>query len=152
LSTASPDRLGFQAANGALVRAVAQGDLKLPPWPALAITGADAVTGCVDWLRQVWEVEAARDAISLASHVLADRVHNLCATKVASERDVRRTVLSVVRYLARLTGRPTPNGLFAGVAAARFASVPSQRWGDDHRAVAGADAGWLGRVSKFLGW
>jgi thiopeptide-type bacteriocin biosynthesis protein len=98
----------------------------------------------------VWEIEAARDAIGLASPVLANRVHNLCGARVASERDVRRAMSSVVRYLARLTGRPTPNGLFAGVAAARFASVPSQRSGDDHQAVAGADAGWLAEVISQL--
>lgn len=150
MSTALPDRVGFQAANGALVRAVAQGDLELPPWPALTANEAGTATEWVDWLRRVWDVDAAREAIGLASPVLADRVHNLCRARVASERDVRRATLSVVRYLARLTGRPTPNGLFAGVSAARFASVPSQRSGDDHQAVAGADAGWLAEVISQL--
>lgn len=150
MSTALPDRVGFRAADCVLVRAVAQSDLKLPPWPALTATGADTVTEWVDWLRRVWEVEAARDAIGLASPILADRIRNLFGATVAGERDVRRAVLSVVRYLARLTGRPTPNGLFAGVAAGRFASVPSRRSGDDHQAVAVADAGWLAEVISHL--
>jgi thiopeptide-type bacteriocin biosynthesis protein len=150
VSTALPDRVGFRAAGGLLVRSVAEGELKLPPWPALNSAGADAVTEWVAWLREVWEVEAVRDAIGQASPVLADRVHNLCGAQVAGERESRRAVLSVVRYLARLTGRPTPNGLFAGVTAARFGSVPSQRWGGDHRAVAGAEAGWLAEVIRQL--
>ena len=62
-----PARVGFRAAGGLLVRAVAEGELKLPPWPTLTATGADAVTEWVDWLREVWEVEAVRDAIGLAS-------------------------------------------------------------------------------------
>jgi thiopeptide-type bacteriocin biosynthesis protein len=148
--TALPDRLSFRAASGALVRAVAQVGLQLPPWPTLATTDADAVAAWLDWLDRVWKVEAARDAISLASPVLAEHIQDLGATRVASERDVRRVVLSVVRYLARLTGRPTPNGLFAGVAPARFASIPSQRWGVDHLAVAGADAGWLAGIISQL--
>lgn len=150
MSTALPDRVGFRAAGGLLIRAVAEGELKLPPWPPLTAAGTDAVTEWMDWLREVWEVEAIRDAISLASPVLADRVQNLCRTQVAGERESRRAALSVVRYLARLTGRPTPNGLFAGVTAARFGSVPSQRWGGDHRAVAGAEAGWLAEVIRQL--
>lgn len=150
MSTALSDRVGFRAASGVLVRAVAQGDLELPPWPTLTASGAGTATEWVDWLRQVWRVGAVRDAISLASPVLAERVHSLCGAGVGSERDLRRATLSVVRYLVRLTGRPTPNGLFAGVSAARFASVPSQRSGDDHQAVAGADAGWLAEVISHL--
>jgi class I lanthipeptide synthase len=150
VSTASSDRVGFQAANCALLRAVAHHDLKLPPWPELSAAGPDAVTGWVDWLRSVWELDAARDAISLASPVLADRIQAVCAVKATSEREVRRVVLSVTRYVVRLAGRPTPNGLFAGVAAARFGSVPSHHSGCDHRAVASADAGWLGKVIDLL--
>jgi lantibiotic biosynthesis protein len=150
VSTALPKRVGFQAARGALVRAVAQGDLELPSLPALTASRAGAVAEWVDWLRRVWTFDVARDAIGFASPVLADRVHNLCGARVASERDLRSAMLSVVRYLARLTGRPTPNGLFAGVSAARFASVPSQCSGDDHQAVAGADAGWLAEIISQL--
>ncbi|WP_236703335.1 lantibiotic dehydratase [Lentzea aerocolonigenes] len=106
--------------------------------------------GWVAWLRQVWGVDGLRDAISHASPVLADRVSALCAAEDPGSRDVRRAVLSVMRYLLRLTGRPTPNGLFAGVAAARFASVPSQRSGGNHEAVAAADAGWLAEVIGLL--
>ncbi|MFS8104073.1 lantibiotic dehydratase [Lentzea alba] len=104
------------------------------------------MTGWVAWLRQAWEIDIVRDAVGHASPILADRVRTLCAAEDPGGRDVRRAVLSVMRYLLRLTGRPTPNGLFAGVAAARFASVPFQRSGSSHEAVAAADAGWLAEV------
>jgi len=100
----------------------------------------------VCWLRDVWAIEAVRDAISQASPVLAGRVHGVLAAEATREREARRVVVSVVRYVARLTGRPTPNGLFAGVAAARFASRPAQRWGGVHRVAARADAAWLSQV------
>lgn len=150
MTAASPDRVDFRAAGGALVRAVAEGDQRLSAWPVFQESGVGAVIGWVAWLRQVWEVDGVRDAISHASPVLADRVSALCAAEDPSRRDVRRAVLSVMRYLLRLTGRPTPNGLFAGVAAARFASVPSQRSGGNHEAVATADAGWLAEVIGLL--
>jgi hypothetical protein len=114
------------------------------------MTGSDAVVGWVDWLRRVWGIEAARDAISQASPVLTDRVHGLLAAEVPDEREARRVVLSVVRYVARLTGRTTPNGMFAGVTAAPFASRPAQRSGDTHRIVARADARWLAQVISDL--
>jgi thiopeptide-type bacteriocin biosynthesis protein len=56
---------------------------------------------------------------------------------------MRRTVVSMARYLSRMTGRSTPFGLFAGVAAARFGSRPVTRWGARHRPVVRADAAWL---------
>lgn len=148
--TAASPRVDFRAAGGALVRAVAEGDLPLPAWPVFQASGVGPVIGWGAWLRQVWEVDAVRDAISHASPVLADRVSALCAAEDPNERDVRRAVLSVMRYLLRLTGRPTPNGLFAGVAAALFAAVPSQRSGGSHEAVAAADAGWLAEIIGLL--
>jgi hypothetical protein len=49
-----------------------------------------------------------------------------------------------------MTGRATPFGLFAGVAAARFGPEPVVRWGTDHRAVARADASWITDVITRL--
>jgi thiopeptide-type bacteriocin biosynthesis protein len=52
-------------------------------------------------------------------------------------------VLSVARYVLRMSGRSTPVGLFAGVGPAQFGSQPSVRFGACHRAVATADASWV---------
>lgn len=85
------------------------------------------------------------EAIEVASPVLARRVQSVCDGADLPTRDMRRVVLAVARYALRMTGRATPFGLFAGVAAARFGSVSEVRWGG-HRAVAHADAVWLATV------
>ncbi len=66
------------------------------------------------------------------------------------EREVRRAVVSVMRYVLRAKSRATPFGLFAGVAPARVGSRSAARFGDEHRAVARADAEWLGGVIRRL--
>ncbi|RSM80973.1 bacteriocin biosynthesis protein [Kibdelosporangium aridum] len=104
----------------------------------------------MDWLREVWTTESVSDAISHASPSLANLISALCATENPDERKTRRAVLSVVRYLARMTGRPTPNGLFAGVAPAKFAQQAHLRWGTRHGAVARGESGWLAKVITQL--
>lgn len=142
--------MGFRATGGALIRAVAHGRLELPQWPAPVGTGPGAVAAWGGWLRRVWAIESVTDAIGHASPGLAEQIRSLCAADVPGERETRRAVLSVARYLARMTGRPTPNGLFAGVAPAAFAHRPRVQWGTEHRAVARADAGWLAEIISQL--
>lgn len=115
MDSAIHSEMGFRAADGALVRAVVHGELDLPQLPDAAGTGPTAVAAWVAWLRQVWAIGCVSDALSLASPQLAERVRALCAAEVPDERETRRAVLSVLRYLARMVGRPTPNGLFAGI-------------------------------------
>ncbi|MGW5051476.1 lantibiotic dehydratase [Actinokineospora sp. NPDC004072] len=104
----------------------------------------------MDWLRQVWATESVSDAIGHASPRLAEQIRTLCASNNPGERETRRAVLSVVRYLARMTCRPTPNGLFAGVVPASFAHRAHRRWGTAHRAVARGESGWLAEVIRQL--
>ena len=141
---------GFRATGGALIRGAAHSGLALPQWPALAGTDSAAVAMWVGWLRRVWAIKLVSDAIGHASPQLAEQIRTLCTADDPSERETRRTVLSVVRYLIRMTGRPTPNGLFAGVTPATFAHQPQLRSGTNHRAVARAEAGWLATITKRL--
>jgi thiopeptide-type bacteriocin biosynthesis protein len=67
-----------------------------------------------------------------------------------SERETRRAALSVFRYLARMTGRPTPNGLFAGVVPASFAHQAHLRWGTAHEALARGESAWLAEIISQL--
>lgn len=136
--------------GGALVRAVTHGGLDLPQWPNPSGTGPPAVAEWLDWLRQVWATESISDSVGHASPRLAEQIRTLCATNNPGERETRRAVLSVVRYLARMTGRPTPNGLFAGVAPASFAHRTDLRWGTAHRAVARGESGWLAEIISQL--
>lgn len=129
----------------ALVRATAQmGGLALPEWPDTTggDTGAQVKRWRV-WLRQVWAEESVAEAVEFASPVLARRVEAVCAGQRLDRRQLRRMVSSVTRYLLRITGRATPFGVFAGVAAVRFGPELKVRWGGRHRAVARADAVWL---------
>ncbi|MET7640647.1 lantibiotic dehydratase [Streptomyces sp. NPDC005438] len=70
-----------------------------------------------------------------------------------STRRTRRLALSVIRYALRMTGRPTPFGLLAGVGGCRFTEdLPPEPYGDEpvpHK-HARADAGWLDAVVRRL--
>ncbi|MBI3685784.1 MAG: lantibiotic dehydratase [Actinobacteria bacterium] len=123
---------------------------EVPPWPDLADSTPGAAAAGVTWLRQVWAIDHLADAIEHASPALDRQVRALCAAEVPPARKTRRAVLSVVRYLHRMTGRATPFGLLAGVASASFASPAQVRWGTDHRPVARAAAEWLAGVLARL--
>ena len=140
----------FRATGGALFRAVAHGGLELPPWPDLTDAGPAAAAEWMTWLRRVWAIAVVDDVISQASPALARQVQNLCAADVPALPEARRAVLSVARYLMRMTGRPTPNGLFAGVVPVGFEHHAHVRWGGRHRLMARADAGWLGEIISQL--
>ncbi|WP_431315751.1 lantibiotic dehydratase [Streptomyces murinus] len=102
------------------------------------------------WLAAVWAVDEVSEVIEQASPMLARYLEGLCSTPVDAEpRQVRRAMVSVIRYVQRMTGRATPNGLFAGVAAAGFGE-PEMRWGPWHRAVARAGAAWTSSVVERL--
>ncbi|GAA4211376.1 lantibiotic dehydratase [Microbispora amethystogenes] len=98
------------------------------------------------WLRETMRMPGLLAALEQASPVLTDRVCEICEGRDVSEPAMRRAVLSVMRYLLRASGRATPFGLFAGVAPARIAALPTARVGSVHRAVTKVDAGWLAEV------
>ncbi|NRQ30668.1 lantibiotic dehydratase [Nonomuraea sp. NN258] len=102
------------------------------------------------WLRQVWDIGQVADALEHASPVLAQQVQALCARPDPDVRETRRAVLSVARYLLRMTGRAMPFGLLAGVAPVVFDARQASRWGRAHHVVAAADAGWLAAVIDRL--
>ncbi|MGH3916088.1 MAG: lantibiotic dehydratase, partial [Pseudonocardiaceae bacterium] len=141
-------KVGFRATGGALIRAVHHCGLPLPPWPDLTGVSPDRVTVWVDWLRRVWAIPQVADALGHASPQLDRQIRVLCAMDAPGVRRTRRAVVSVARYLRRMTGRPTPFGLFAGVAPAAFGDQLHLRWGARHRAVARADAAWMADVIR----
>ncbi|SBW22518.1 hypothetical protein FDG2_2762 [Candidatus Protofrankia californiensis] len=134
----------YQHADAALVRAVTHAELALPAaWPDLTgATPAHVERWCA-WLREAWAVDAVAESVEHASPVLARHMEAVCVGQRPDARQARRTVLSMARYLLRMTGRATPFGLFAGVAPASFGSALTVRWGVGHRALARANASWL---------
>jgi thiopeptide-type bacteriocin biosynthesis protein len=114
-------------------------------WPDL--TDAES---CRTWLGDVWALPGFADEVWHSSRVLAANVEALCSGHSIKDREVRRAATSVVRYLLRATGRPTPFGLFAGVAPVGLADAAAVRWGSGHRPVARVDTQWLADVVTQL--
>lgn len=140
----------FRAGSTALVRAVARTSLLVPPCPDLDDHSPDGSSACVAWLRVVWAAQDVAEAVEHSSPVLAAQVRAVCTAGNPPHRDVRRTALSVVRYLLRAQHRATPFGLFAGVTTAEFGPQARADWGEGHVAVGRAGAEWLAAVVERL--
>lgn len=152
--SASASSVTFQVAGPALLRGCAHSPFTLPPWPDLDLrTGEGARVGR-SWLRQVWANAPVAEAISHASPDLARAVVQLITADPGGLDigRVSRSVLAVTHYVLRMTGRPTPFGLLAGVAPAEFgpAAAAGAAWGGAHRVVAQPAAGWLTDVITRL--
>jgi lantibiotic biosynthesis protein len=139
----APDRTPlYRHTDVALVRAAAKPLTQAPSrWPDLA--DAD---GCRVWLAQVWSRPDLADAVRQASVSLGERVDAILNGHTVTDKQVRSVSMSIARYLLRAHGRPTPFGLFAGVAPASWGPTTLVRWGEGHRAAARVDTGWLAEV------
>ncbi len=110
-------------------------------WPDLADAGA-----CRSWLAHVWERPGFAEAVAQASPSLAQRVEAICSGEAAAVKQLRRATVGAASYLLRALGRPTPFGLFAGVAPIAWASMAEAGWGTAHQPVVRADTQWLAAV------
>ncbi|MFJ1582070.1 lantibiotic dehydratase [Streptomyces sp. NPDC088197] len=104
----------------------------------------------MEWLRAAWSQDDVAEALEHASPVLASQVGALCLADDPADREVRRAAASVARYILRAEQRPTPFGLFAGVAPAAFGPRAGAAWGSEHAVVARASAEWLAAVVERL--
>jgi hypothetical protein len=98
----------------------------------------------------VWSRLNLVDAVRQASPALADRVDAIRAGRAVGVKRIRRATVAIARYLLRATGRPTPFGLFAGIAPVTLGRTAQARWGDAHRSVARVDTAWLADVIDRL--
>lgn len=140
----------YECGSDSVVRAAPYSGVELPPWPGFEGPAPEDVTGWCVWIRRVWAVGTVAQCVRHASPGLADQVERLVAGGTSSVKLVRRTALSLLGYVLRLTTRPTPFGLFAGVAPGTFGSRAAVRWGSEHRAVARAGGVWLADVVARL--
>jgi hypothetical protein len=142
----------FTTADAALARlsAVSMVELVGLSLPNLTDDTADQLQQWRRWLDSVWAHETIAQAIELASPVLAARVRQLRTGHRCRPHEARRVVLSVLRYVLRVSSRATPFGLFAGVAPVRFGPQLVVTNGGDHRAVARVDNEWLAMVIARL--
>jgi thiopeptide-type bacteriocin biosynthesis protein len=143
----SPDTKPLYRHTGvALLRSAVSSVTHAPDWwPDPSDTEA-----CRLWLDEMWSRPDLADAIRQASPTLARRVDAIGAGHTLQAKQIRRAAVATSRYLLRATGRPTPFGLFAGVAPVALARTAQVRWGTAHRAVARADTEWLAAVIDRL--
>lgn len=151
VAAVGPDlSVGFRAFSRALIRAAAHGAVDVSAWPDLTNPSARDTGQWVGWLRHMWARPEIAEAVEHASPVLAREVRTLLTAQNPAARRAYRAVVSMARYLQRMSGRPTPFGLFAGVAAASFGDQPQVSWGGKNHAVARAAAAWLEQVVAEL--
>ncbi|WP_045876705.1 lantibiotic dehydratase [Pseudofrankia sp. DC12] len=141
----------YRGMDVAVLRASARGG---PPrrqdWPDLTGETPEHVREWRAWLRRAWGDEELAEAIEVASPALATAVREIDKNDAITPARVRRAVESVMSYLLRMTTRPTPFGLFAGVAPVTFGDRAQVRWGDASRPVARPDARWLSELVSVL--
>ncbi|GAA1311749.1 lantibiotic dehydratase [Saccharothrix xinjiangensis] len=126
----------------ALVRAAAAPLTDAPDqWPDLA-----DVPACRAWLNRMWSRPGLAEAVRQASPSLADQVEAIRAGRAVTDRRVRGATVSTARYVLRSIGRPTPFGLFAGVAPVAATGASVVRWGREHRATARVNTEWLADI------
>ncbi|MGW5566711.1 lantibiotic dehydratase [Streptomyces tendae] len=95
------------------------------------------------WLNRIWQRADFRSALELATPVLSDAIEAVVQGRQTEPRHVRRTAVSTVSYLLRWQHRPTPLGLFAGIAPVTVGPRAIARWGDKHRVLIRPDAEWV---------
>jgi hypothetical protein len=133
------DQVIYQGGDVLLLRAAARSlDSAFVSWPDPADSEEFRM-----WLVRAWEDPLLREAVVCASPSLALRADRIAADPGVVARQVLSAAVALARYLLRAAGRPTPFGLFAGVAGARFGGSASVRFGEAHRAAVRCDAGWL---------
>lgn len=141
----------YRVADAVLVRAAThRAATALPDWPDLTGSTSQHVGQWRGWLEQIWARDSLRDAVELASPVLASQARKAIDGRSLEPRQVRRVVVSVARYVLRATGRATPFGLFAGIAPAGFGEQMTARWGEDHQATVRPGADWLAAAVTSL--
>ncbi|MEH0418373.1 lantibiotic dehydratase [Streptomyces sp. B21-083] len=82
-------------------------------------------------------------AVELASPSLADDVRRVAEGRPVRRKVLRRVTTALTKYHLRMAQRPTPFGLFAGVALSDPGRRPQLDVGREHRTVSRPDAGWL---------
>ncbi|MEE1786418.1 lantibiotic dehydratase [Streptomyces sp. SP17BM10] len=92
------------------------------------------------------------EAITLASPSLGALLRRVAESGPDGVRtgQLRRAALAVLRYDLRMRTRPTPFGLFAGVALGRFDVAAKYQRGAAHRTRTHADLQWLTRIGHRL--
>ncbi|MGF1432458.1 lantibiotic dehydratase, partial [Kitasatospora sp. LaBMicrA B282] len=91
-----------------------------------------------------------REAIAIADPALSHTLDRLVAGEVVDAGQLRRAARAVTCHQLRMSGRATPSGLMAGVAAVGFGPAARVRWGYQHTKSVRPDPDWLaGLVDRW---
>lgn len=96
-----------------------------------------------NYLRDVTKDPLLLEAITVSSDQLAGTLDRLRSGEPVSRSKLQRAAFAVTRYLLRMSGRPTPFGLFAGVGVTSFGDTTSVRLGENHVKGVRPDSAWL---------
>lgn len=125
-----------------------------PRWLDLPVDLDPDDPGFVDravlWLSELARRPEIHAAVAVASPALLEAIHALTSSEHPEPRQARRVLIATASYLLRWDRRPTPFGLFAGVAVARFGRSSRVTWRQNYKAVIRADSSWLGDVLAAL--
>ncbi|MFC9735059.1 lantibiotic dehydratase [Streptomyces roseolus] len=137
--------MASRAAAGYLWQGVAMLRATTSPGPAdiPRTLNLDDMAVTRGWLNRIWQRDDFRSALELTTPVLSEAVEAVVRGRQTEPRHVRRTALSTVSYLLRWQHRPTPFGLFAGIAPVFVGPRANARWRDKHRALIRPDAEWV---------
>jgi lantibiotic biosynthesis protein len=104
----------------------------------------DCSAKLADYIRALWEDARFREAVAAASPDFAAAVERVLqrARPLPKVSKVRRVAVSLTKYHLRMSSRPTPFGLMAGVTVARFGEGLA-RLGDGHKSWTRPDMAWL---------
>ncbi|MFJ2909001.1 lantibiotic dehydratase [Streptomyces sp. NPDC087228] len=111
-----------------------------------------SLAACAELLASVPMDGVLGEALDLASPSLGALVRRVAEQGAAGVKagQLRRAALAVLRYDIRMRTRPTPFGLFAGVARGQFDSTAKAERGTAHRTRTHADMQWLTRIGHRL--
>ncbi|MBV2156707.1 lantibiotic dehydratase [Kitasatospora sp. SUK 42] len=114
--------------------------------PVLPCDGAHAGGGSVE---ELFANQAGVREALLAAGGSAGGLLDQDPDRLSTKRRLRRE-LTLTRYLVRMSTRPTPFGLFSGVAPVRFGGGGRVVWAGRHRKAVRPDMGWLRGVTAVL--
>ncbi|MEU2245532.1 lantibiotic dehydratase family protein [Streptomyces sp. NPDC019224] len=135
---------GYRSVGPALLR------MPLRSFPRPSASTGTAPAELLVRLKSLTDDPLLMEAVGLANPELAE--HAVADPQALNPKALRSTVLAMSAYAARLSGRATPYGVFAGVAQASHTGPARAELGplDAHRKHVRPDAGWLARRATEL--
>ncbi|WP_326806732.1 MULTISPECIES: lantibiotic dehydratase [unclassified Streptomyces] len=109
-----------------------------------------ADTDIAEYISDIADDPVLAEGIALSSEGLSSALSRIRRGDLPSRKRLLRMAHSVTKYALRISGRPTPFGIFAGVARARVGEGAHAKFGTGHQKRVRPDAGWLTGAAEEL--